>query len=812
MSRTPLLAVLASALCSIWLFPTAAAAVDCGPEGGVSPNVSYVQQETGNHFRDVVIGLVGHIPEAGSALQEVTGFLWKAPDSEASAVFDQMKAYVDELVPELIAQERVRELEQRLAGLHHVLRDYNRTSYGTPQKGEWFTNLLALLDQAEPFFFDERNPEKTLTYFVPLGTLRLLALQEQYLYYSRIYDRADPDRGKHLEDLRTAIATYSAALTQAKAAAVNWRVQMKTGIDTRTQQTVGVLGPTTTTTWTAIDRLCSWQVSYQHNSLSGGDLYGEEHAKRDLEQRRQQVTFAYTANLELLLAPAELWQYMDPTNQNRPSRKPISVYVTSGPFGSSANEQPFDDNSQGQPITRVVVYAGQRVDGLEVFYGGRSGGLHGQRGGNTYALDMQPGEAIVSAHGRAGDAMDVLYFKTNMGREVGGGGVGGNPWTTAPPQGSNATLFKVSGRQGSNHLAGLTFTWRYFRQEAPSLNATVCGRASLDALTVNETADVIYARCFYSSGGNQRTNWLEAVDIRGGGASTRVQNLTDSHENYFASVGGLAFNEATQTLYLPFEYIPMSDPKVLAITALQMKGAAVAGRYQIDLPASWRMPTAANVNPQTNHILLGISTGRGQFGEMNGLLRIDAAARKVISGQYGAGPNWVRFIATDGGTGVFHFGLSGYAPKIPNQVFRCDSQGGDERCGFMTGPLADGKWPDFVAAASDSTTGDFVVLSRPATLYVATRYSNMTVRQISVPNFNPNNVIADGGKVYLTEGSGGAAEVRAFDLNTGVRIGTWKLDKSGGAMLINHVTKTLFVARESHALAEISLADPPPFP
>ena len=226
-----------------------------------------------------------------------------------------MKAYVDELVPELIAQERVRELEQRLAGLHHVLRDYNRTSYGTPQKGEWFTNLLALLDQAEPFFFDERNPEKTLTYFVPLGTLRLLALQEQYLYYSRIYDRADPDRGKHLEDLRTAIATYSAALTQAKAAAVNWRVQMKTGIDTRTQQTVGVLGPTTTTTWTAIDRLCSWQVSYQHNSLGGGDLYGEEHAKRDLEQRRQQVTFAYTANLELLLAPAELWQYMDPTNQ-----------------------------------------------------------------------------------------------------------------------------------------------------------------------------------------------------------------------------------------------------------------------------------------------------------------------------------------------------------------------------------------------------------------------------------------------------------------------------------------------------------------
>ena len=126
---------------------------------------------------------------------------------------------------------------------------------------------------------------------------------------------------------------------------------------------------------------------------------------------------------------------------------------------------------------------------------------------------------------------------------------------------------------------------------------------------------------------------------------------------------------------------------------------------------------------------------------MNGLLRIDAAARKVISGQYGAGPNWVRFIATDGGTGVFHFGLSGYAPN-PNQVFRCDSQGGDQRCGFMTRPLTDGKWPDFFVAAASNQRPRFVVLSRPATLYVATRYSNMTVRQISVPNFNPNNVIA----------------------------------------------------------------------
>jgi len=120
-----------------------------------------------------------------------------------------MKEYVDALVPELIAQERARDLEKRLAGLHQVLNSYNRTSYGVQQKGQYFTSFLSLLSQAEPLFFDSRNPEKTLPYFVPMGTLTIVALQEQYLYYQKIYNEADPDKAKHLEDLQDAITKYS---------------------------------------------------------------------------------------------------------------------------------------------------------------------------------------------------------------------------------------------------------------------------------------------------------------------------------------------------------------------------------------------------------------------------------------------------------------------------------------------------------------------------------------------------------------------------------------------------------------------------
>jgi carbonic anhydrase len=466
MARLNLVALIAALVAGAFL-PTTAMAIDCGPEGGVSPNVRFIQQNTGPDFRELVIGAVGEIPEAGTALSLITSFIWPEPESESSAVFDQMKAYVDQLVPELIAQERATQLEQRLAGLHRVLRDYNRTSYGTAQKGQWFTSLLALLDQAEPFFFDARTPEKSLTYFVPMGTLRIFALREQYLYYERIYGHADPDRARHLHDLKAAIDRYTQAALRAKETAIRWRVEDKIGLDTRQERGVGVLGPTTTTIWTAADRVCSWQQSFQHNSLGGGDLYGQEHATTALAQRRAQVQFAYLADLNLLMSPAALWPYLDPTNPDDPAPTQAPVFANSGPFGSTSRyEAAFDDDPKGQAITRIVVYAGSRVDGVEVFYGGRSGGLHGQRGGNTYALDLLPGETIVSAHGQAGEAMDSLYFTTSRGRDVGGGAQGGGPhgtpWSAAPPQGSEAILYKVSGRQGARHLAGLSLTWQYF--------------------------------------------------------------------------------------------------------------------------------------------------------------------------------------------------------------------------------------------------------------------------------------------------------------------------------------------------------------
>jgi hypothetical protein len=105
------------------------------------------------------------------------------------------------------------------------------------------------------------------------------------------------------------------------------------------------------------------------------------------------------------------------------------------------------------------------VDGVEIFYGDKSGGLHGKRGGNTHSLDLAAGELVVGAWGTAGDAIDSLYFETDRGHIVGGGGRGGAEWRADPPEGSDAKLSKISGNQGAGHLAAIKFHWQYWRDE-----------------------------------------------------------------------------------------------------------------------------------------------------------------------------------------------------------------------------------------------------------------------------------------------------------------------------------------------------------
>ena len=416
--------------------------------------VSTQEKSVNDELKEIVTDVISFVPEVGAAFSKIIAFFWPASEADPQKIWNMIKkyaeAYMKELVDEKISQERITELEKRLAGIHQVLKDYQETSVGVAQKGQWFTDVLTALDLAEPFFFDKRNPEKTLPYFTSMGTIKLAALREQVLFYDKIYGVKDPDAAKHLKQLQDKITEYKETAHALADAAVAWRLGKVTMFTTSEQD--GWFSKYEH--WHARDAMDGWQID--------GHYTEKAVVQYEFNNRWNQIHEQFRAEMDVFIETSYLWPYLDPTVTKKPTRTP--VIVKSGPFGGR-NGSPFLDNPNGQPITRVAMYIDSRfIKAIEVYYGGQSGGLH--RGGDAQLqnLELQAGEKIVAAHGSAGDALETLFLTTNMNREVGGGG-GGNPvWSAAPPKGKDAALVAIEGKVGGS-IEGITFHWQYLRDQ-----------------------------------------------------------------------------------------------------------------------------------------------------------------------------------------------------------------------------------------------------------------------------------------------------------------------------------------------------------
>jgi len=410
--------------------------------------------------RTIIIGIAGKVPEIGGGLSALMGLFWPADDT-GERVWNQMRRYVNDLVRELIAQEQLDQLAKQLEGLRLQLASYNKEKFGSQIKGGTFTTLLGLFNAAEPFFFDAREPQRRLPFFVALGTMRLAALRELYMSYADIYLEADKNAAQHLTDLKDKIKKFTDAATLSRERALEWRLGKVSVIHTETTSW-GVVGPSTNHHWSAHDAYDGFHREWSYNTLTGGTTNAEALARKAHVDRQAEVRSQFSAELDRFLSPARLWRYLDPTVTEKP--KEITAELQTGPHGGQGHTE-FADDPKGKPITRIVVHAGARVDGIEVFYGGVSGGLHGWRGGSTHTLDLEPGETIIGVWGRAGAALDAVYFETSKSRQVGGGGRGGGDWIASPSDEFGSVLARIGGRQGSKHIEALKFFWRYTKQE-----------------------------------------------------------------------------------------------------------------------------------------------------------------------------------------------------------------------------------------------------------------------------------------------------------------------------------------------------------
>lgn len=391
-------------------------------------------------FGDLVASIIGSVPKVGSALKGLVTFLW--PDNSQN-VWREIRKEVTKIIRDLVDQVRAEAMENRMQGLNNLLQQY-LVAGGPNQRSQLYTSLLAAIADDEPYYLDQDRPGTTLVYFVNMATIALAVLAEQCLFYEKIYGEPDKSAPEHLAMLREKIQLYRSCADQGRMDAMTWRLGLVTveAIDTRKYGHSGY--------W-AVDSYDGWKSS----------PYSEKYdAERDASKRQKNVQKDYDAALDVLLFPTTLWKYFDPTEQSKPVNTVICA--TSGPFGGS-HGQSFAD-AHDQRITKVIIYAGSRVDGIEVFYGEKSGGLHGGTGGTKYVLVVDPADGIIAAYGTAGDSMDQLFLRTALGKDNGGGGSSGSDWSAVRPAGTDAVLGWISGVQGTKSLESLTFHWVYLKK------------------------------------------------------------------------------------------------------------------------------------------------------------------------------------------------------------------------------------------------------------------------------------------------------------------------------------------------------------
>jgi hypothetical protein len=170
-----------------------------------------------------VTGPVGMVLKAGGPVAAIIGFFWKETDN-SKAVFEAMKKYVDDLVPEMIDRARVEDLENEVHGLRDEMDLYAQLT-SPLAKGIKISTILSLTQVMENKFFNFKHPEKLLTQFVTFGTLKLTARREQYLYAEEYYGpKGRDDRKIYLQKLEEDVKKYSQGAAAMRDQALAWRL------------------------------------------------------------------------------------------------------------------------------------------------------------------------------------------------------------------------------------------------------------------------------------------------------------------------------------------------------------------------------------------------------------------------------------------------------------------------------------------------------------------------------------------------------------------------------------------------------------
>lgn len=404
-----------------------------------------------NIFRTSLGAALLLVPVVGKSLKALLDGLWPEPKLNKEQAWACFQNYISQVVGTVYQQIISTELREDLEGLYNLTVAYVNASPET--RNNSFSALLSTLTFLEPRFLDLKSPKNTLSFFLPFGSLMLVTLREQILFYEEIYGAPlSPDeRTSLIEALQEKIEIYQAAINDARNAILTQRKTMVSLLDGST---------ITSQTWYAIDSYSGWRQYANSNSQ----------AQYIADQHVESVINSLTWSLDQNIAQAQLWSWMNPDNLT-PIQAPSVIYLD-GPHGSYQESTEFSAVSiAGSEITKVTVMAGTLIDSVEVFIDGVSTGVNGGSGGGPSTIDLSPGETIVSASIYSGGLVNILGFTSSNGQSFLVGsfdGTNGIPEyiiTAKSPEGtSDCRLVGLSGyvKSGSgptSNVKVLTFHW-----------------------------------------------------------------------------------------------------------------------------------------------------------------------------------------------------------------------------------------------------------------------------------------------------------------------------------------------------------------
>jgi len=435
--------------------------VPCGPS--IEPRALREAVLRGvDPIRDSVLSLVNLIPTAGGGVKFLLGLFWPETDG---ALVDQIRDYVRNVARQMIDEEYLKNLAKDMEGIKNNLKQYAKATTGA-DKGMWMTAVLQKLESSQPYYFDERAPEKTLPHLLTLGTMHLSALRERYDKFEELYGKKSDDPAELLKDLQDRVTLYVDGAKKARAKTLEWRLKY---IELSQQMTY-VNGHAHHDVFVVEDRY----DGFRHVADTGHFEHSRTEGKEVYEERKRQVTEEFNAELDALFGPALVWRYINPALKELP--KTMRVTSKSGLFGAKRGTE-FEGEkvvAANIPITEIGINlntAGDRVLGLHIKRG--SGGMNTwgayAASGNKRTHTLGKDEFIAAAygtHGGPGDPLYSLYFVTNKGHIVGGGRRDiGKPWGSEPPIGSETQFETVFGWASADRIEGLGFKWSYARKE-----------------------------------------------------------------------------------------------------------------------------------------------------------------------------------------------------------------------------------------------------------------------------------------------------------------------------------------------------------